>query len=58
MHFAEWMCTPSRVSFSPLFSNAGYQKKAIFLKLLVKGVISLFSYDCFMVWSMLLADFF
>ena len=32
------ICTPSQVSFS---LNHGYQKKAIFLKLVVKSVISL-----------------
>ena len=37
------MCTPSRVSFSPLFSNAGYQKKAIFLEPVVRKSI-LFGY--------------
>ena len=32
------MCTPFRVSFSPLFSSAGYRKKAIFLEPVVKRV--------------------
>ena len=32
VHFADGMCIPSQVSFSPLFSKAGYQKKTIFLE--------------------------
>ena len=41
------MCTPSNVSFSPLFSNDRYQEKAVFLTPTDKGVISLFSYEFF-----------
>ena len=41
------MCTPSQVSFSPLVSNNGYQKKAIFPNSAVKTVISLLSYEFF-----------
>ena len=35
------MCTSSQVSFFPLLSNIVYQKKAVFLKPVVKSVISL-----------------
>ena len=49
------MCTASRVSFLHLFSNDGYQKAAIFLKPVVKSVISLFSYEVFTFCSILFA---
>ena len=38
VYFADRMCTSSRVSFMPLFSKAGYQKKVSFLKQVVKSV--------------------
>ena len=41
VYLADGVCTPSRVSVLPLFSNAVYQKEANFLKLVVKSVISL-----------------
>ena len=41
VYFADGMCTPFRVSFSPLFSRAGYRKKAIILKTVVKRGILL-----------------
>ena len=48
----------SRVSFSPLFLKAGYLKRAIFLKPVVKSVTPLVSYEFFFTLkSMLSADF-
>ena len=38
----------SRVSFSPLFLKAGYLKRAIFLKPVVKSVTPLVSYEFFL----------
>ena len=58
VYFAERACTPSGVSFSPHFSNAGHQKKAIFLKLVVRSVISLLFYGFLTFWIILLADLF
>ena len=50
VYLADGMYTPSQgVSFSPLFSNAGYQKKAIPLKPVIKRVISLLSCEFFYV---------
>ena len=55
---AGYFLNPSKLLFSPHFSNAGYLKKKIFLKPVVKRVISLFSYDFFTFWSILFADSF
>ena len=42
VYLADGMCTPSWVSFSPLFSNAKYQKKTIFLEPIVTVARSIF----------------
>ena len=47
VYLIDGICTPSQVSFLPLFSNIGYQKKATFQKLVAKSVISLLSYEFF-----------
>ena len=36
VYFAERMCTPSQVSVLALLSNAGFQKKIIFLQLVLR----------------------
>ena len=56
VYFADGMCTPSRVSFLPLSSTPG--RKAIFVKSVVKNVISLFSYEFLKLLSILFANFF
>ena len=58
VYFADGICTPSRVSFLPPSSNAGYQNKEIFLQPVVKSVVSWLSYECFMFLNILFADFF
>ena len=37
VYIADGMCTPSRVSILPLFSNTGYRTRALFLNRLEKG---------------------
>ena len=39
VYFADGMCTPFRVSISPLFSNTGYRTSALFLKPVAKREI-------------------
>ena len=51
------MWTSSRIAFLSLVSNVGYQMKAIALKLVVKSVTSLHSYEVFTFCSILFADF-
>lgn len=40
VHFSDRMCTPFRVSLSPPYSYAGFKKKEIFPKPVVKNIIS------------------
>ena len=47
IQFADEMCIPSRGSLSPIYSNAGYQKKTILQKPVVNIVISLLSKEIF-----------
>ncbi len=63
--FVDGMFTPSRVSISPLFSSAGYPKKVILLKSVVKRdilkeltVTLMLCSVFFAFWSILFADFF
>ena len=56
--FADRMCAPSRVSFLPRFSNAGYQKKAIFLKPVVKSVVSSLCYELCLLFGICFLLFF
>ena len=57
-YFADGMCTPSPVSFSSPFANAGYQKKTFSLKLVVNSVVLLFSSVFFTYLGILFASFF
>ena len=47
VYFADGMCTPFRVSILPLFSNTGYQIRALFLKPVAKREI-LQEWGCFL----------